>query len=481
MTISSAGVGSGLDVASIISQLMAVEKRPLTQMQTQASEVQTRLSVYGVLQSRLTSVGDLAQKLGDPLAWKRTTSSSSNEAAVSVSSTDAAAATSLQVEVSQLAQAQSVSTAAFTSANAAVGTGTLHIELGSWSANFGAFTAKPSTTALDIEIGSGEQTLAGVRDKINAANAGVTATILNDASGARLVLRSTDTGAVNGFRLTVDDLSDASNTDGNGLSALAFNPPVGTVTSGNQRGLNLTGLVNGAPVSSASNTLADIVDGVTVTANTVTSGPVALSVKADTENFKSQIQQFVAAYNDTMKLMREQTQYNADTKTAATLQGDRVAVGLQNQLRSLVSASTTASTKFTRLSDIGLEQQRDGSLKINDTKLAAALKDLPELTKMMSNVDATNAANSGLARRFDALADSNTSTDGALTTHQAGLKQRLERNQDEQDRFSDRLTAIEARLRAQYTALDTKMSQLNGLSTYMSQQIAQWNKANSGS
>lgn len=481
MPISSAGVGSGLDVASIISQLMAVEQRPLTLMKAQAAQVETKLSVYAVLQSRLTSTGDIAQKLGDAANWKRTTAGTSQADAVGVSATDAASAATLQVGISQLAQAQSISTLAAASSSAVVGTGTLHIELGAWSANFAGFTAKVPASSVDIEIGSGEQTLAGIRDKINASDAGITATILNDASGSRLVLRSSTTGTENGFRISVTDLADASNTDATGLSMLAFDPPSGTTSSGNQRGLNLTGTVNGAAVSSATNVLENIVDGVTVTAKSVTTTPATLTIAADTEGFKSQIQQFVAAYNDTIKLLREQTLYNADADAAAALQGDRVAVGLQGQLRALIGSSSGASSVYTRLSDIGLEQQRDGSIKIDETKLGAALTKLPEISKLFSNVDAGNAANTGIARRFDALADSQTATDGALATHQEGLRQRLDRNEDEQDRFSDRLTAVEARLRAQYSALDTKMSQLNGLSSYITQQIQLWNKTNASS
>lgn len=475
MGISSTGIGSGLDVNSIISQLMAVEKRPLTMLQTKASGVQTQLSVYGNLQSRITTLGDAAKKLADPSSWMLSKSTSSDAASVSVSSTDTAAATQLDVSITKLAQAQSAASGVYASKEAAVGTGTLRIELGQWSEGYAGFTPKSGATAIDITIGSDEQSLAAIRDKINAADAGVTATILNDSTGSRLVLRANETGAVNGFRITVTDTGDANNTDAAGLSALALDPPSGTAMTATQRGSDLEGTVNGSAITSASNQVENLVEGVTITANKVTTSPVNIAVASATAAIKSMIQQFATAYSDSEKFLREQTAYNADTKTAGALQGDRTAVSLQNRLRTLLGTSTGASTAFARLSDIGLELQRDGSIKINDSKLDAALSgNLSEVAKLFSNADAAHPANEGLARQFAALAAGNVGTDGALIARGDGLRERLKHNQNEQDKFAARLDSVEARLRAQYSALDARMGQLAALSAYMTQQTAMW-------
>jgi flagellar hook-associated protein 2 len=480
MGISSAGIGSGLDVNSIVSQLMAVERQPLQLMQQQASVFQTQLSVFGSLQSHMTTIGDAARKLADATLWTQTSPSSSDPSSVAVTSTTAAKPGTLLVGVSQLAQAQSASSGVYSASSAAVGTGTLHIDLGTWSDGYAGFTTKSGSTGIDITIGDSDNTLAGIRDKINAANAGVTATVLNDASGSRLVLNSSTTGADNGFRITVADASDGSNIDAAGLSGLAFDPPSGTTTTAVQKGLNLQGTINGAAVTSATNTLTNVVDGATLTASKVTTSPVTVTIGADTTSMKAAITAFVTAFNDTSKYLHDETSYNADTKTSAPLQGDSLAVGLLNKLRSTLGGSSGASAAFHTLSDIGLELQRDGTIKVNDTKLSAALSgNLAEVGKLFSHVDTVNAANNGFGKLFSALSDNSVGTDGMITGRTNGLNSRIKHNQTDQDNFNTRMDGVEARMRAQYTALDTQMAQLNGLSSYVSQQVALLNKSSS--
>lgn len=479
MAIQSTGIGSGLDVNSIITQLLAIESRPLARLQQTASTTQTQLSTYGALKSRIAALGDAAEKLASAATWNKTRATSGDTAALTVTSTGSATPVNLQVQVTQLAQAQSVATTRLPSAAAAVGTGTLMIEFGSWNENFLAFTPTVPLKSASIPIGSGEDTLAGIRDKINAADAGVTAAILNDSQGSRLVLRSTATGAESGFRITATD-DDGNALDDSGLSRLAFDPPAGAPASGNQRAVDLVASVNGAPVVSASNQLNELVDGVSLQVNRTTTGPVDVSVARDTDAMKTLIQQFVGAYNEANKFLADQTRYNADTKTSATLQGDRVAVALQGQLRSLVATGSSASSVFNTLSSAGISLQRDGSLAVDDGKLASALGNLPELAKLFSAGGGGNPLAVGIARRFDALADLNAGTGGALESREDGLKQRLLRNRTEQERFNDRMTMVEARLRAQYTALDNRMAQLNGLSAYVTQQVALLNRSNNG-
>lgn len=477
MPIQSLGVGSGLDVNSIITQLMAIENRPLTRLQQANSVTQTQLSSYGGLKSRITALGDAAEKLAAAATWNKTQPSSSSPDTLTVTSTDTAAAVNLQIEISQLARGQSVSTGALASSASTLGTGTLTLELGAWSDGFAAFQPKLPASSTAITIGVGEDTLAGVRDKINAANAGVTAAILNDSAGSRLVLRSTTTGAESGFRLTVLD-DDTTHLDNSGLSRLAFNPPAATAASGNQRAVDLLGSVNGAPIRSTTNTLDNLVDGVSVQVKRITSSAVEATVQRDTASMKALVQQFVNAYNETNKFLADQTRYNADTKSAATLQGDRVAVGLQGQLRTLVATQSSASSVFGTLSSVGISLERDGALKIDTGKLDKALENLPELSKLFSADGAGNASALGIARRFDQLADASTNTGGTLPLREEGLRQRIERNNNQQESLSDRIAGVEKRLRAQYTALDRQMSQLNSLSAYVTQQLSALNPNN---
>jgi len=189
------------------------------------------------------------------------------------------------------------------------------------------------------------------------------------------------------------------------------------------------------------------------------------------------ISSFVAAYNGLSSLLKNQTKYDESTKTAGTLQGDSTAVSLQRQLRLVLTAPGTASSTFTNLSSMGLEIQADGTLRVSDTKLNAALAKLPEMKKAFANSDVADSDNDGFAQKLRALGDQVLGTDGGLAARTAGLNSTLKLNQERQDDITDRMTATEKRLRAQYTALDTKMAGLNTLSTYIGQQIANWNKS----
>ena len=463
--LASAGIGSGLDVNSIVSALVKVESQPLTLLQTQATQIQTSLTSYGKVQSYVSAVADAATKLADPTTWSQTTGTSSS-AAVGVTTTGSTLPGDYQVEVQALAAAQStVTTTTYTDGSAVVGQGTLHIALGSWSGS--TFTPKAGATAVDITIGPGEDTLAQVRDKINAAGAGVVASILTDAGGARLVLRSSATGAANGFTVDVTETSPA------GLSALAYDLAAGSsAMTLAQSAQDAKATINQVAVTSASNTLSQVIDGVTLTLAGLTTQPVAVSVKPDGDAMKKAIDAFVSAYNDMAKYLNDQTKYDPDSKTAGPLQGDTMAVSLRSRMRSMLGVSSGASTAFARLSDIGFDVQRDGTIQLKSGLLDNALANVPELKKLFSNTDATDPANDGVLVQLRNFANQALGVDGSLTTRTTGLQSRLHDNQDQQTRMQDRIDAYEARVRAQYTALDQQMSQLNGLSNYVTQQMS---------
>ena len=478
-SISSAGIGSGLDVSSIVSSLMAVETQPLTKLQTVASTMQTKLSAFGQMQSFVSSFRDAAAQLQTASNYAVTTATSSDTTSVGASSTTKAIPGSYAVSVTALASTQSTVSASgqFSAGTDAVGTGSITISLGTWSTGQTSFTAKSGSTDVVIPIGASENTLAGIRDKINAANAGVSATLVTDATGTRLALQSSATGAANGFRVTVSD-DDAANTDALGLSRLAFDPPSATTgTTLTQSAANTKASINGIAVETTGSTLSDVVDGMTFNLSKVTTTPVTVSVTRNTDSVKSLMTNFVGAYNALASFLSSATSYDASTKTAALLQGDATTTGLQNQLRSMVAQAGKGSSAFGTLSDIGLEFQKDGRLKVNDTKLSAALSNLPELTKAMTNVDTATPTNNGFAKSLTAWADGLLGSTGSLTGKTKSIQSQIASNQKDQDNLSTRLTAIEARIRAQYTALDTTMSNANALSKYVTQQITTWNKS----
>ncbi len=477
-SISSLGIGSGLDVNGIISSIMKVEQLPMQKLQATATTMQTRLSAFGQMQSLVSTFRDAANALTSAAAYSVTKASSTNTGAVGASSTATAVPGSYSVSVSKLASTQSTVSASgqFAASTSTVGTGSITISLGTWSTGQTAFTEKPGAPAVVIPVGASDNTLGAIRDKVNASNAGVSATLITDASGARLAFQSTATGASNGFRVTVAD-ADTNNIDAAGLSALAFDPPGGTTgTLLTQAAASTTAKINGIDVATDGTTLANVVDGMTFVLSEVTTAPAIVNVTRDTASVKKLMGEFTTAYNGLASYLKSMTNYDTATKTAGLLQGDSLATGLQLQMRQMLGAPGGASTIFATLSAVGIQFQKDGSVTLNDAKASAALLNLPELAKSMTSVDPGDAANNGFAKRLTDWADTLLSASGTLPSKTKSIQSQIASNTKDQQRMNDRLVATEARMKAQYTALDTTMSSAKALSNYMTQQIETWNK-----
>lgn len=470
-TISSAGIGSGLDVETLVSKLIAAERTPITQLAKRTDNLKTELSTYGKVQSALSTLRDAASKLTSPTTWGGTLATSSDTTSVTVSAGTGAAIGNVSVDVKKLAQAQTlVGGTSYASSSTTVGQGSLTITLGTWATDgadpptYTGFTDKAGATAVTINIGAGQDTLTGIRDAINASGAGVTAAIVNDATGARLTLRSNATGETNGFRI------DASG----GLTDLGYDPRIG-VTSMIQTlpAQNARALINGIEISSESNTLKEAIDGLNITLLKTTSVPASVAVSQDKDSIKKLITDFTTAYNAVNALLREQTKYDAGSKTAGALQGDSTAIGLQSQLRTIIGGSTSlAGGSLSRLAQIGLEAGSDGNIKTTDSKLSTALSDLDSLKQLFMGLDSGGvSSNDGFAQRIRSYVDGALSTDGRVSSRQTGIQKEIDNNNKRQDQLEDRVTASEARLRARYSALDTQMSKLSGLSSYVTQQM----------
>jgi flagellar hook-associated protein 2 len=471
-TISSPGIGSGLDVNSIVTQLVSLERKPIEQLQVQANTIQAKLSSFGLLQSYAGNLRDISDRLASPAFWTGNAATTSDGGSVGVSAASTASAGSYMVSVSALAQAQNLASKAYASSTSTVGGGTLHIEVGSWNDNLTTFTADAGKVPVDLTVAAGSS-LDGVAAQINAAHAGVTASIVNDTSGARLVLTSVASGAAGAVRITATD-DDGNNTDASGLSALAFDP---AVTAGqmsqSQAGKNTTATVNGLAVSSATNTLDNVIPGVKLTLYKTTTSPVEVKVQQDIGSIKKAITDFAKAFSEMNVYISQQTKYDAAAKKGAPLQGDRATLAVQSNLRTLFSDSSSASLVYSRLSDVGLELQTDGSMKVNDAKLSAALAAKPdEVMKLFTSTTAADSSEQGFAVRAKALAAKLTDSNGAITTRTKGLRDSITRNQQDQDRLEKRVAMIQARLTKQYSALDTMMSQMNATNSSLSQSLS---------
>jgi flagellar hook-associated protein 2 len=476
-TITSLGIGSGLDINSMVEQLVALERRPLTQMRSDASRLQTQVSSYGKMQSLFSGLQDAANTLSGNTLWTRAVAKSSDETVAGVSAGNGATTGSYEVTVAKLARSHTASSLdTFADSTALVGAGTLSIAIGGWNTGETTFTPKAGSSSVDIAV-TATDTLAQVRDKINAAGAGVTASIVSDASGSRLALRSASSGVDNGFRVSALD-DDGNNVDGAGLSRIAYDPPAGTRMQRAQAGVNAEATVNGIAVNSASNELSGVVQGLTITLRKE-GASAEIGVTADREAMTNAVKTFADAYSQLAQYIGEQTKYNEASKTGGALQGDSSATGLLSRLRSVLNLPSGAAAAFPRMSDLGLQQQRDGTLKVDEAKLATAMADLAELKKAFGNSDSVTPANEGFARRYATLAQQVTGVDGNLTTRTTGLRKLIDRNGDAQSRLEDRVERFKSRLVAQYTAMDANLSKLNALSSYVTQTVNALNKSSS--
>lgn len=476
MSVSSIGIGSGLPVDNIITQMVALEKRPLTQLQAKASSIQTRLSTYSQIKSLMSTLGDAAAKLTRDGSWNGMSITSSNSEAVSATVTGIASATSMGISVQQLARAQSVASSAVPK-DTALGAGSMTIQLGSWLHTTPPPQFTPGTdAAMQITVGATDS-LSVIAAKINDANGGVTATVMRDATGERLLVRSKKTGEESGFRIQVAEAPGSP-----GLSALSFDPEnaAGTGMAANtvQYGQNAKARLNGIDISSATNTFADTVPGLSLTVSKVTADEVNMQVTPDTAGMKKNIQDFVAAYNAVNDLLSASTKYNSETKEAGVLQGDSTAVGLQGALRMLtMGTAANASGAFKRLSDAGISMERGGKLALDNSKLDNALKD-PVALKSLFAAPAGVGDAGGIAVQFKSFTSGLLSLDGLMNNKADALSDAVKRNTTEQAKVNDRAALVEKRLRAQYSALDAKMGSLTALSTYVNQQVTSWNKSN---
>lgn len=382
MAISTPGIGSGLDVNNIVSGLMAVEQRPLTAVTTQKTKYQAEISAYGTLKSALSSFQTAVSALSTASKFNAQTVSSSNSAVFTATASGSATVGNYAVKVSQLASSQKLASAGFADIGTVVGTGTMTINFGTYNAADKSFSANSAKDAVNITIDSTNNTLAGVRDAINASDSSVSATIINNGTSSQLVITSKDTGEANSLQIMVAD-TDATNTDQSGLSQLAFDPtaePTSPATTGN--GKNMTQVqtaqnalfeVDGIAVTKASNTVTDVIAGVTLNLLASSSGSaVNLGVSSNQDAVKASVTAFVDAFNRLDSTLRSLTNYDPNGVANGRLLGDATTRTVISQLKNVMTKAITTDGSLTVLSQVGVSFQRDGKLALDATKLDTA-------------------------------------------------------------------------------------------------------------
>ena len=379
------GVGSSLDVNALVTQLMQAEQQPLAVLATKEAKYQAKLSAYGSLKGALSSFQSSVATLTSPTKFSTVTARLADTTQATASATPTAVAGSYSLQVTTLAQSQKLqSTAAFSNVTDTLGYGTLTVSFGKYSTAISpatpTFTLNQDKPNKSITIGSGQSSLLGVRNAINAANIGISANIINDGTtlGNYLVITSTDTGETNALRITVAD-SDGSNTTASGLSNLAYDPENSinnmTVPSGGAA-QNASLKIDGINISKASNTITDAIQGVTLNLTNVSSTATKLTVAQDSSATQTAIQSFVTAYNTVNKSITDLSKYDLSTKKAAVLYGDSSLTTLKSQMRGVFNkALSTSGGGLTSLTEIGISFQKDGTLALDTTKLNTILRD----------------------------------------------------------------------------------------------------------
>lgn len=395
MAISSAGIGSNLDVNGIVSQLMSIENRPITQLNTKEASYQAKLSGYGSLKGALSSFQSALSGLMDLSKFQKVTATAADTSVLTASASSIAVPGTYALEVSKIAQAQKLVAAGQSSSTASIGNGTITIDFGTISGGTltpydaqlstggtyaGASFSSSGTGAKTITIDGSNNSLSGIRDAINNAKIGVTAAIVNDGgtSPYRLTLSTDGVGKTNSMKISVAGdtaLSDLLSQDPAGTQKLAE-----TATA-----QNAELKVNGVLVSKASNSITDAIQGVTLNLLKTTTSATSVTVARDTSSVKTSIDSFVKAYNDVRKTVKDLSAYDASTGQGAVLQGDAAVLSIQSQLRSVFTTSLVGAGAFKSLSDIGVSFQKDGSLAVDSAKLQSAMSsNFPDIASVFA-------------------------------------------------------------------------------------------------
>jgi flagellar hook-associated protein 2 len=462
MSLTLSGIGSGLDIQGLVKQLVQAEGQAKNNaLNRRESSYKTELSALGTLKSSLSNFKDAAAKLADSNDLLKVAATSGDEAMLTASASSSAAAGEYSMEVLNLAKAQKLSSTGFSASSDTVGTGTLTISSGG--------------NSFEVVIDSSNSSLAGIRDAINASadNNSVTATIVNvdDGTGgteARLVLTSKETGIENQIGIQVTEDSDDGVLE-TGLSQLSYSYDASGVGSGGMSELvaaeNAQIRVDGMLATRSSNSISDVIPGVTLDLKAETTSAVNLSLRVDKEGTKESVQAFVDSYNELADTYKRLTAYNADTESGGALQGDFSARQIMGEVRSILRTNDPSSS-YGSLFSIGIEIDQYGKMSIDSTKFDEVLSTRPEaLSSLLSSAD-------GIAGKLEDSLKQALDPGGIFDSRTKRLDQSIKKVGDERLDLEDRLQTLEKRMLNQFIAMDTLVAQYNNTGNYLAGQLA---------
>jgi len=378
MAITSSGIGSGLDIELLVTQLMAAERAPTeNRLISRSTEFAGQLSAFGALKGALSGLQSSLSGLQQLSTFTGRNATVSDADVLSASASNSAAAGSYAIEVSGLAKAHSLASGSYTSASDVVGEGELSFRFGTTDytspdpgpESYDGFTVNADKAAASITIDSSNNTLQGIRDAVNNADIGVSASIINDGSGFRLLFASTDTGAENSLEVSVTESGAA------GLSAFEFNAS-STNLDQTVAAQDAAFTVNGLAVTSASNKVGGVVSGLEITLKSETSGvPVEVDVSRNSTSIKGALNSFISAYNGFIDTANSLTSYDPATDAAGFLLGDATMRGISGRLRSEINAAVNGAGAYDTLASVGVTTDDKGKLVLNQAALDDVLED----------------------------------------------------------------------------------------------------------
>lgn len=442
-TITSAGIGSGLNVSELVGQLVAAERAPAdNRLNAIESSTKAQISAIGSIKAALAGVESALKKLDGTGGLPGRKATVATDAGFSASAGTAAALGSYSVIVEKLATAHKLQSAAVTSGSH-VGNGTLTLQVGSGD-------------AFDVTIAAGNGTLADIRDAINAqaAGQGVTATLVNGDAGQVLLLSSDKTGSAGAMTIS------ASGGDG-GLSVLAT---TGGTLSQVAAAQDAVVHVDGITRTSSSNTLTDLVDGITMTLTKARPGEAfTLDVGSDASTLKASMLGFISAYNTALGALRTQSAAGGEGKTAGPLSGDAAPRAITASLRNAIG------NNYAELNALGLKTAVDGSLSLDGGKFDAAIAANPGAVKSLLGEDAD------FGKSVRDMLHNYVGNQGLLADRGKSLDTRMKSLTQQRTDLDARMQRLEASYRRQFTALDAMMAQMQSTSSYIAQQLGTLN------
>jgi flagellar hook-associated protein 2 len=447
-TISSTGIGSGLDIDSLVSKLVTAERSAgQTRIDTKKGKLTEQFSAMAQLMGGMSAFQSSLNSLVSAGSFTSRKVSVSDEKAFTAKAGSSAAAGSYDVQVEQLAKASQLGSEPFALASTPVGTGTLTISVGE--------------SSFSIVVGEGGNSVSNIRDAINksAANKGVQASLLTDVEGTHLVLTSTKTGEDHALTVT------ASGGNG-GLEQLETME----VRSEAQDAIVF---VSGYEIHSASNTVSNAIEGVTLTlkAPTAEGSTVLLGVERDDAAIQDAAKKFVDSYNSLAGTIKSLSRYDAATEAAGALLGDAMLRNIDSQVRKLISTPVAGvNGNYTTLASLGITTQTDGKLNLDTVRFNAALAANP------GAVSDIFTSSNGVAVKLANFMGSKTSVTGELTVRSSNITDTLVDLKDQQDALDARMKIIEQRYFKQFNALDTLLGQMNTTATSLDSWLKQSNQ-----